>query len=94
MTLQQSTMGFAKKGYRRNSNYYVGSTAAQPTFPNRNSLGMEQSSLHHAVTMSFPPINESHNGLPRKRHYEFISWKPVHLKSPIGFKLQSPYSID
>jgi hypothetical protein len=53
-----------KKGYRRHSYSYVGSTAVKPTFPNRNSVGMEQSSLHRAVTMSCPPINESHDGLP------------------------------
>ena len=58
---------------------------AKALFPNWNSLGMEESSLRHAVTTSCSPINESHDGLPRARHYEFISWKPVHLKSPIGF---------
>jgi hypothetical protein len=74
-----------KKGYHRNSNSYVGSCAVKPTFPYRNSLGMEQSHLHCAVTTSCPPINESQDGLPHARHYEFISWKPVHLQSPIGF---------
>jgi hypothetical protein len=29
---------------------------------------------------------ECHNGLPCNGHYEFISWKPMILKSPIGFK--------
>ncbi len=79
------TVGFTKKGYCRNSNSYVGSTAAKPTFPNPNSLEMEQSSLPRAVTMSCPPINESYDGLPHTRRYEFIYGKPVHLKSPIGF---------
>jgi hypothetical protein len=46
---------------------------------------MEQSSLYRAVTTSCPPINEGHDGLPRAHNYEFISWKPAHLKSPIGF---------
>jgi hypothetical protein len=31
------------------------------------------------------PIKESNDGLPCKRHYKFISWKPVILKSPIDF---------
>jgi hypothetical protein len=74
-----------KKGCRRNSNSYVGSTAVKPTFSNQNSLGNEQSSLHRAVTMSCPPIDESHDGLSCARPYEFISWKPAHKKSPIGF---------
>ncbi len=58
---------------------------AKALFPNWNSLGMDQLSIHHAVTLSCSPINESHNGLPCAHHYEFISWKLVHLKSPIDF---------
>jgi hypothetical protein len=60
---------------------------AKASFLNRNPLGMEQSSLHCAVTMSCSSIsiNEGRDGLPCARHYEFISWKPVHLNSPIGF---------
>jgi hypothetical protein len=31
------------------------------------------------------PIKESDEGLPHAHHYEFTSWKPVILKSPIDF---------
>jgi hypothetical protein len=82
ITLQRASQ---KKGYHRKSYSYVGSTQEKPTFPNQNSLGMEQSSLHHAVTTSHPMINESHDGLPRERHYKFFSRKPMHLKSPVVF---------
>jgi hypothetical protein len=83
--LAGTTVGFAKKGHHWNCNSYVGSMVAKPTFSNWSSPGMEQSSLHRAVTTNCPPINESHDGLPHARHYEFISWKPTHLKIPIGF---------
>ncbi len=38
-----------------------------------------------ACTMVKFPTKESDDGLTRARHYEFISWKPVILKSPIDF---------
>ncbi len=75
-----------KKGYRRNSYSYVGRVPCKKAkFPNRNSLGIKQSSLCRAVITSCSLINESHTGLPSACHYEFISWKPMHLKSPISF---------
>jgi hypothetical protein len=53
--------------------------------PNRNSLRMVPR-FHHCVrTLVQSPIKKSNNGLPCARKYEFISWKPVLLKSPIDF---------
>jgi hypothetical protein len=53
--------------------------------PNRNSLIIVPQFPHHACTMVKSPIKESNDGLPCEWHYEFISWKPVILKSPIDF---------
>jgi hypothetical protein len=53
--------------------------------PNQNSLRMVPRFCHRTCTMVKSPIKESNDGLPCKRHCEFISWKPMILKSPIGF---------
>jgi hypothetical protein len=53
--------------------------------PNRSSLRLVPQFCHRACIMVKFPIKESNNGLPCKRHYKFISWKPIILKSPVGF---------
>jgi hypothetical protein len=53
--------------------------------PNQNSLIIVPQFPHRTGTMLKSPFKESDNGLPCKMHYEFISWKPVILKSPIDF---------
>ncbi len=53
--------------------------------PNWNSLRMVPQFCHRARTMVKSLIKESDDGLPCKRHYAFISWKPMIQKSPIAF---------
>ncbi len=45
----------------------------------------------HAHHMVKSPKKEQDDGLKANWYYEIISWKPVHLKSPIGFKY--PYLL-
>ncbi len=53
--------------------------------PNQNSLIIVPQFYHRTCTMVKSPIKESNDGLHCKRHYEFSSWQPVILKSPIDF---------
>ncbi len=80
--LERIQLALAKRHFTYNFEFLRRQYRAHP---NRNSLIILPRFHHRARTMLKSPIKESNNGLPCKRHYEFISWKPVIQKSPIDF---------
>jgi hypothetical protein len=53
---------------------------------NQISLGMGTGFFTTLLSQVLPLLNESDNGLPCAHHYDFITWKPMHLKGLIDSK--------
>ncbi len=76
-----------RRSHTNFNSYVVGTERETKDLHSKLSLRIRSRARHTVKS----PKKERDDGLQANWYYEIISWKPVHLKSPIGFKC--PYLL-